>query len=52
MDRPCRSHNGNNKAYKIVVGTLHGNRPLGIPRNKWEDNTKIEVRKRVFGYVD
>jgi hypothetical protein len=27
-------------AYKILVGQPEGNRPLGRPRHRWEDNIK------------
>jgi len=28
--------------YRILVGTPEGKRPLGKPRRKWEDNTKMD----------
>jgi hypothetical protein len=30
--------------YRTLVGKLHGKRPLGKPRNKWEDNIKMELQ--------
>ena len=38
-------------AFRIVIGKLTGERPLGRPRHKWEDNirmdlTEIGVNKR------
>ena len=29
----------------ILVGKLEGNRPLGRPRHRWEDNIKVDFRK-------
>jgi hypothetical protein len=31
------------------VGNSEGERPLIRPRRRWEDNTKIDLRKIVFG---
>jgi hypothetical protein len=39
-------------AYKILVRTLEGKRPLGIPRRKWEDNIKMNLRKMGIEGVD
>jgi hypothetical protein len=30
--------------YKILVGKLEGNRPLGRPRCRWQDNVKIDFK--------
>jgi hypothetical protein len=32
-------------AYRILVGTSEGRRPLGRPRHRWEDNIKIIFKK-------
>jgi hypothetical protein len=32
-------------AYKILVGKPAGKRPLGRPRCKWVDNTKMDLRE-------
>ncbi|KAJ4431090.1 hypothetical protein ANN_19685 [Periplaneta americana] len=34
----------------LLVGRLKGKRPLGIPRLRWEDNIKMDLRK--VGYDD
>jgi hypothetical protein len=39
-------------AYNILVGKPDGNRPLGRPRHRWEDNIKIIHREMGFGVVD
>ncbi|KAJ4438187.1 hypothetical protein ANN_14126 [Periplaneta americana] len=42
----CESRN----AYRVLVGRLEGKRPLGIPRRRWEDNIKKDLRE--VGYDD
>jgi hypothetical protein len=39
-------------AYNILVGRPERRRPLGIPRRRWEDNIKIDLREIGFGDVD
>jgi hypothetical protein len=34
-------------AYRILVGNPEGNRLLGRPRGRWEDNIKIDFREIV-----
>ena len=29
----------------VLVGKPEGSKPLGKPRRKWEDNTKIDLRE-------
>ncbi|KAJ4446225.1 hypothetical protein ANN_12919 [Periplaneta americana] len=36
--------------YRVLVGRREGKRPLRIPRRKWEDNIKIDLRE--MGYDD
>jgi hypothetical protein len=31
-------------AYKILVGKPEGKRPLGRPRRRWVDNTKMDLK--------
>jgi hypothetical protein len=31
-------------AYRILVGKTEGKRPLGRPRRRWMDNTKMNLR--------
>jgi hypothetical protein len=31
--------------YRVLVGKPEGKRPLRIPRRKWEDNIKMDLRK-------
>jgi hypothetical protein len=39
-------------AYNILVGKPEGRRPLEIPRRRWEDNIKMDLREIGFGDVD
>jgi hypothetical protein len=32
-------------AYKFSVGQLEGKRPLGIPRRRWKDNIRMDLRE-------
>jgi hypothetical protein len=31
-------------AYRILIGKQEGKRPLGIPKRRWVDNFKIDLR--------
>jgi hypothetical protein len=42
----------NRNAYRILVGTPEGNRPLGRPRRRWVDNIKIDLREIAWDGVD
>jgi transcription termination factor 2 len=39
-------------AYRILVGKLEGNRPLGRPRRGWLDNIKMDLREIGWDFVD
>ena len=32
-------------AYRVLVEKLKGNRPIGRPRRRWEDNIKMDLRE-------
>jgi hypothetical protein len=36
-------------ASRVLVGKSEGNRPLGRPRLKWEDNIKMDLRETGWG---
>jgi hypothetical protein len=36
-------------SYMILVGKSNGKRPLGIPRHRWEDNNKLNLREMGLG---
>jgi hypothetical protein len=31
--------------YRVLVGRPEGQRPLGRPRRRWEDNIKLNIRE-------
>jgi hypothetical protein len=39
-------------AYRVSVGKPEGKRPLGKPRSRWEDNTKMDCRVIGWGGID
>jgi hypothetical protein len=39
-------------AYRILVGSPEGKRPLGRPRCRWVDNIKIDLREIGWDGVD
>jgi hypothetical protein len=39
-------------AYKILVGKSEGERPLGRPRGRWEDNIRMDLRETEWEVVD
>jgi hypothetical protein len=45
MGRACSTHGEKRDAYRILVGKPEGKRSLGIPRNRWEDNIKMDLRE-------
>jgi hypothetical protein len=44
MDRTC-STNREKNAYRILPWKTEGKRPLGRPKRRWVDNTKIDLRE-------
>jgi hypothetical protein len=41
---------GAKSAYRILVGMPEGKRPLGIPRRRWVDNIKMDLRGDRMGW--
>ena len=39
-------------AYTVSVGKLEGKRPLGRPRRRWEDNTKMDLQEVECGGME
>jgi hypothetical protein len=52
MSRACGTNGSKRNAYRILVGNLEGNRPLGRPRRRWVDNTKMGFREIGWGGMD
>jgi hypothetical protein len=38
--------------YRLLVGKLDGNRPLGRPRHRWVDNIRMDFGEVGWGDVD
>jgi len=38
--------------YRDLMGKPEGKRPLGRPRRRWEDNTKMDLQEAGCGGVD
>jgi hypothetical protein len=45
IGRTCSMNWGNMNAYRILVGKPEGNTLLGIPRRRWIDNIKMDLRE-------
>jgi hypothetical protein len=43
MDRACSMNGVKRNAYRILVGTPAGKRPLGRPRCRWVDDIKMDL---------
>ncbi|KAJ4449162.1 hypothetical protein ANN_00558 [Periplaneta americana] len=39
-------------AYRVLVGSPEGKRPLGRPRRRWEDNIKMDLREVGYDGMD
>jgi hypothetical protein len=39
-------------AYRILVGMPEGRRPLGRPRRRWMDNSKMDLREIEWEAID
>jgi hypothetical protein len=39
------------KVYKVLMGKPEGKRPLGIPRRRWEDGIRMDLREIGLGRV-
>jgi hypothetical protein len=42
----------NRDVYRILVGKREGERPLGRPRHRWEDNIKMDLKETGWGGMD
>jgi hypothetical protein len=45
MGGACSSDWGGERRVEVSVGKPEGKRPLGRPRNRWEDNIKIDLHE-------
>jgi hypothetical protein len=44
MGRVCSTNVEKRNAYRLLVGKPEGNTPLGRPRGRWVNNTKMDLR--------
>jgi len=40
------------EVYRVLVGKPEGKRPLGRPRRRWVDNTRMDLQEVGCGYMD
>jgi hypothetical protein len=52
MGRACSTNEEKRNACGILVRKSEGKRPLGIPRRRWVDNIKIDLRVIECGGMD
>ena len=45
MDRSCNQNGKGKSALKILKSKLIGKRPLGRPKHRWEDNTRMNLKE-------
>jgi len=38
--------------YRVLVGKLEGKKPLGRPRHRWMDNSRMDLEEVGCGYMD
>jgi hypothetical protein len=46
------AHMEERNVYKVLMGKLEEKRPLGIPRCRWEDGFKMDLRETGWGSVE
>ena len=39
-------------AYRVLVGTYDGKRPLGRPRHRWKDDIKLDLQEVAWEGMD
>jgi hypothetical protein len=52
MGESCSTNGEKRNAYRLLVGKPEGKRPLGRPRRRWVDNTRMDVGEVGWGDVD
>jgi hypothetical protein len=52
MGRACSTNGPKRNANRISVGKPEGKRPLGIPRRRWLDNIRMDLREIGWGGMD
>ena len=52
MGRACSAYGEKKGAYRALMGKPEGERPLGRPRHRWEDNIKMDLQEVGCGGMD
>jgi len=52
MGGACSAYGGTGEAYTGFGGKPEGERPLGRPRRRWEDNIKMDLQEVERGGMD
>ena len=52
MGVTCSAYGERRRVYRVLVGKPEGQRPLGGPRRRWEDNIKIDLQELICGGMD
>jgi hypothetical protein len=50
--KKMRWHGAKMNVYRVSAGKPEGNRPLGRPRRRWENNIKMDLQEITWGDVD
>jgi hypothetical protein len=48
VDGTWGTHGEGRGVYRVLVGRPEGERPLGRPRRRWEDNIKLDLKEIVI----
>jgi hypothetical protein len=52
IDGACSAYGERRGVYRVLVGKREGERPLGRPKRRWEDNTKMGFKGIDVGGMD
>jgi hypothetical protein len=52
MGGACSAYGGEERCVQDFGGEPEGKRPLGIPRHRWEDNIKMDLKEVGCGGMD
>jgi PAS domain-containing protein len=52
MGRECSTNGEKRNAYRTLMGKPEGKRPLGSPRSRWVDKTKMDLREVRWSSID
>jgi hypothetical protein len=51
MGGACSAYGGEG-VYRVLLGKPEGQRPLGRPRDRWQDNIKMNLQEEGFGDIE